>query len=96
MYGIAPIGSAAFGRPAVVSDAGGLPSVVRDGETGRVVPLGTALEGWIEAVEEVCGCPDRYRAFARAALARYESELNWEVWGERVRGLIEDAIVHAA
>jgi glycosyltransferase involved in cell wall biosynthesis len=96
MYGIAPIESAAFGRPAVVSDAGGLPSVVRDGETGRVVPLGTALEGWIEAVEEVCGCPDRYRAFARAALARYESELNWEVWGERVRGLIEDAIVHAA
>ncbi len=96
MYGIAPIESAAYGRPAVVSDAGGLPTVVRDGETGRVVPLGTALDGWVAAVEDVCGCPDRYREFAAAARARYEAELNWDVWGTRVRGLLEDAIVHAA
>ena len=96
MYGIAPIESAAYGRPAVVSDAGGLPTVVRDGETGRVVPLGTDLDGWIAAVDDVCGSPDRYREFAAAARARYEAELNWDVWGTRVRGLLEDAIVHAA
>lgn len=35
---MAVIEAGAAGRPVVVSDAGGLPEVVKDGETGIVVP----------------------------------------------------------
>jgi len=37
-FGVAIIEAGAAGRPVVVSDAGGLPEVTRDGETGLVVP----------------------------------------------------------
>jgi glycosyltransferase involved in cell wall biosynthesis len=37
-FGVAIIEAGAAGRPVVVSDAGGLPEVVLDGETGLVVP----------------------------------------------------------
>ena len=92
MYGIAPIESAAFGRPAVVSDVGGLPTVVRDGETGRVVPVDTPVAGWADAVEAICARPDRYAAFSRAAQVRQASVLNWDAWGRTVRGLIEQVV----
>lgn len=92
MYGIAPVESAAFGRPAVVSDAGGLPTVVRQGETGLVVPIDTPVAGWADAVEAICARPDRYAAFSRAARLRQESVLNWDAWGRTVRGLIEQVV----
>lgn len=96
MYGIAPIESAAFGRPAVVSDAGGLPTVVKDGETGRVVPLGTPVAGWADAVEAICACPTRYAAYSQAARARQAAVLNWDAWGRSVRGLIDAAVAGTA
>jgi len=37
-FGVAVLEAGAAGRPVVVSDAGGLPEVVRDGVTGLVVP----------------------------------------------------------
>jgi len=37
----------AFGKPLVVSDAGGLPELVKDGVDGWVLPTGHA-EGWAE------------------------------------------------
>ncbi|PZA00691.1 glycosyltransferase family 4 protein [Gammaproteobacteria bacterium 2W06] len=37
-FGVAAIEAGAARRPVVVSDAGGLPEVVRDGETGLIVP----------------------------------------------------------
>ena len=41
-YGIAVIEAALCGKPAVVSDCGGLPEAVLEGETGFVVPEGDA------------------------------------------------------
>jgi glycosyltransferase involved in cell wall biosynthesis len=37
-FGVAVIEAGAAGRPVVVSNVGGLPEVVRDGETGFIVP----------------------------------------------------------
>ena len=92
MYGIAPIESAAFGRPAVVSDAGGLPTVVLDRLSGRVVAVDASVSTWADAVEHVAAEPARYAAYARAARSRYEHTLNWDAWGRRVREVLEQVI----
>ncbi len=55
----------ALGKPCVVSDFGMLPEIVRDGETGRVVPMSPeALAGaWLELVRS----PQARRAMGSAA-----------------------------
>jgi glycosyltransferase involved in cell wall biosynthesis len=87
MYGIAPIESAAFGRPAIVSAVGGLTTVVEDGVTGRCLPVDTPVSGWADAIESMVVPTERYRAYSAAALHRYREELNWGAWGRRVKEL---------
>ena len=92
MYGISPIESAAFARPAVVSDVGGLPTVVLDGLTGRVLPVRTPCRGWVDAIEEMISREDRYASFSSEAFNRYRSVLNWPAWGASVRKLMEELV----
>lgn len=81
MYGIAPCEAAHFGRPSLVSDAGGLPTVVLHDRTGIVFPLAAGPEIYADAIVALCEDKDRYRAMSRAALCRARSVLNWDAWG---------------
>ncbi len=90
-YGIAPIEAAAFGRPSVVSDVGGLPFVVQDGVTGRVVPVAAGAAEFADAIESIAADPERYRQMSVEAHARYRRELNWDQWATRVGELLRRA-----
>ena len=92
MFGISPIESAGFGRPAVVSDVGGLPTVVKDGVTGRVVPVERPPAVWCDAIEAMISRPDRYADFSQRAFDRCVDELNWDAWGRTVRSLAEELV----
>lgn len=92
MFGIATVESAAYSRPAVVSDAGGLPTVVLDHESGRVVPTDSAPSVWADAVESVAADPSRYADYGLAARARFERTLNWDAWGRATRAVIEQVL----
>lgn len=94
-YGIAPIESASFGKPAIVTEVGGLPFVVRHGETGLVVPATVDAAGLADAIESIAGDPDRYRGMSKAAHARHLRELNWGEWARAVALLIRIAAAEA-
>lgn len=90
-YGIAPCEAAHFGRPSVVSDAGGLPEVVRHEQSGLVVPVEAPVEAYAEAVISMVSDPDRYRALSNGALHRAHTVLNWDAWTKGISSLIEAA-----
>ncbi len=71
-FGVAVIEAGACGLPAVVSDVGGLPEVVRDGETGLVVPREdvAALQAALTRLVLDAGLRERMGAQARAHVAR--------------------------
>jgi glycosyltransferase involved in cell wall biosynthesis len=68
-FGIVALEAAAAGRPAVVSDIGGLRDVVADGETGILVPAGDA--GALEAaLGRLCDDAGLRARMGEAAVAR--------------------------
>ncbi|MDX9911596.1 MAG: glycosyltransferase family 4 protein [Phycisphaerales bacterium] len=91
-YGIAPVEMAHFGRPSIVSDAGGLTTVVRNGETGIVLPVGALGRTWADEIERLVDDPERYRTLARGALERARRELNWDAWTATIGRMIEEAV----
>jgi alpha-maltose-1-phosphate synthase len=76
----------------VASQTGGIPSLVVNGETGRLLPGPVEPRELADAIGSVVNDPSRYEKMSIAARARYESVLNWERWGERVAGIIGETV----
>lgn len=57
------------GRPAVVSDTGGMAEMVEDGESGRIIPGGN-VDALGRALRELHGNPDQAAAMGKAARQR--------------------------
>ncbi|MCA9302650.1 MAG: glycosyltransferase family 4 protein [Phycisphaerales bacterium] len=91
-FGIAPAESAHFARPSIVADAGGLPFVVLDGQTGVVMPIDADPSAWADAVERIVEQPESYRAMSSRALERAREKLSWDAWGRDLRAIIEAEI----
>lgn len=91
-FGIAPAESAHFARPSIVSDAGGLPSVIHHDDTGVVLPVAATHLDWAEAIAALIQDPIRYRRYSAAALARARVEFTWSAWATKVINLMHQAI----
>jgi phosphatidylinositol alpha-1,6-mannosyltransferase len=74
-FGIAFIEAAAFGVPAVGSRTGGIPDAVVDGQTGILVPEGTA-EGLADALTFLYRKPEIRKQMGRAARERARTQFS--------------------
>ncbi len=86
---VEPLGNAtleamAVGRPVVGSRVGGIPEMVVDGETGRLVPPRDP-QALAEAIGGLLGAPDLRRAYGRAARARAEAHFSLTVHAHRLQ-----------
>jgi glycosyltransferase involved in cell wall biosynthesis len=77
------------GVPVVTSDIGGMPEIIRNGETGWALPLSDA-KAWTDVLEQLVGDDARLRqeVGARAA-AHAESVFGYESWGAEYARLLE-------
>jgi glycosyltransferase involved in cell wall biosynthesis len=76
----------ALGVPVVSTDVGGMPELVTDGVSGRLVAPGDP-DGVARAISEVLGSHDRGRAYAEAAAANLARNFSTEVMLGRLRDL---------
>ena len=95
-FGIAPAEAAHFGRPSAVTDVGGLPTVVKHGHTGIVLPLEAPAAAYADAIIEISGDPARYEAMSQAALERAHTVLCWDAWGKRMLSIFEEVVAGTA
>ena len=87
-FGLAAVEALACGTPVVASAVGGLPSIVRDGENGRLVPW-RSPEAFAEAFDALYASERlraRLAANARPSVAVYD----WHHIGDRVRTLYQE------
>lgn len=71
-FGLAALEAMACGVPVIASDAGGIPEVVRDGETGFLRPVGD-VEGMAQAAVRVLSDDALHQRVSRQAVARARS-----------------------
>jgi glycosyltransferase involved in cell wall biosynthesis len=83
--------AAAYGIPVVASDVGGIGTIVTE-QTGRLMPSSSTPEQYADAVVEMIGDADRYRAYIRSSRQRYEELLNWDKWAQSVLTFCEQLI----
>jgi len=91
-FGIAPGEAGHFGRPSVVSDVGGLPTVVQHDKTGVVLPVDAPASKYANAIREYSIDPKRYIAMSHAALERATTVLSWPAWGKRLSSIFTEIV----
>jgi glycosyltransferase involved in cell wall biosynthesis len=90
--GIVPGEAAAFGTPTITNNTGGIATTVKDGVSGIVLPSGSPAEVYVEKIKELIGHPEVYYQLCRTSRERYERELNWQVGGKWLKGILQDVI----
>ena len=76
-FGLVALEAAACGKPVVASNLPGVRTVVRDGETGVLVPPAQPA-ALANALADLLQQGERRRQLGRAARARVERELSWD------------------
>lgn len=76
--------AAAFGLPVIATDVGGVPTIVRHGETGLLVRPGAPCVDDAVAAIATLADPGRRRALSAGARAHHEALLNWDTWAARL------------
>lgn len=82
-FGVAIIEAGASGRPVVVSDAGGLPEVVVEGETGFVVPREDPTAA-AEAIAQLIRNPELRMRMGTASQKHVAEQYSWSTCIEKM------------
>lgn len=90
-FGLAALEAMACGTPVVASDSGGIPEVVREGETGYVCPVGD-VEGMIERSVRILADVSKQREMGKNGQDRARNEFGAERIIPQYIGLYEKLI----
>lgn len=74
--GVVLVEALAYGRPVIASAAGGIVDVVKDGETGTLVPPGDA-DALASAIVDYIERPERAQELAAAGSAHVQANFSW-------------------
>ena len=90
-FGVAVLEAGAAGRPVVVSDAGGLPEVVRDGVTGLVVPRENPVAA-ADALLRLVTDPAQRLIMGKSGRQHVHDNYAWDVCVPKMISAYEDTI----
>lgn len=81
-----------LGVPCISTKVGGIPSIIHDGDNGKLFALGGEITEYCDYIHHLFADYTQYQALAHASLQAYASRLNWRVAGEKVKELLSTII----
>lgn len=91
-YGLVFCEAAAYGLPVLATNTGGVPTIVKKGETGCLFDLNERGDSYAKRILHSISQPDKYSQMRVAARKRFEEVLNWDSFGSRLKSLIEESL----
>jgi glycosyltransferase involved in cell wall biosynthesis len=85
-----------FGLPCLVTDVGGIPSLVTDGVNGRLFHLRERGEAYADHVLNVMRDPSEYRSLAMRSAVEADRRLSWESSGAMVASILNEVVAAKA
>ena len=92
-FGLSALEALASGVPVVGSEAGGLPEVVRQGETGILRPVGD-VEGMADEAAAILGNPARWAAMSELAARDARERFSEDEIVSRYEAMYEEALAN--
>jgi glycosyltransferase involved in cell wall biosynthesis len=84
--------ASSFGVPSFTTDTGGIADFVEDGVNGYRLSLAAGGKEFAQAIKNILSDEVSYQQLRLTSRNLYEDKLNWDVWGVRVKELIEENI----
>jgi glycosyltransferase involved in cell wall biosynthesis len=85
----------AHGTPVLVTNTGGVGSLVSDGINGRLLAPGSVPMDWVKAVRGMTDDPAAHAALCRSSFRHARARLTWDAWAARMVTLLRAEVVLA-
>jgi len=89
-YGLVFCEANSFGMPAIATKVGGIPTIIKDGENGRLFSLADPAAAYATYIAGLFNNYPVYREMALSSFHEFRTRLNWEVSGKKIMQLLED------
>jgi glycosyltransferase involved in cell wall biosynthesis len=81
-YGLVFCEANSFGLPAIATNVGGIPTIIKDGVNGRTFPLSSTAGEYANYIRKTFDDHSAYRELCFSSFNEYEKRLNWKVAGK--------------
>ncbi|MDJ0598614.1 MAG: glycosyltransferase [Crocosphaera sp.] len=78
----------AYGIPVVTTDVGGIPTIIKNGRNGFMLPLSASGQDYAELIKASFSDAQQYENLVKDSRSEYEARLNWQKWAERMYELM--------
>lgn len=78
----------AYGLPVFTTDVGGIPTIIKNGQNGYMLPLSATGEDYANLIIEKLAHPTQQKNLVESSRKEYDSRLNWNKWAESIHQLV--------
>ena len=78
----------AFGLPVITTEIGGIPTIVKNGENGYMLPLSASEKDYANLIAKIFSDRTGYEQLVFTSRQKYEMYLNWDKWAESMENLM--------
>jgi len=91
-FGIVFCEASAYGLPSITADVGGVSQAIREGKNGFLLPADASAKDYAEKIKTIFSDKENYFKLRQSSRHEFETRLNWDVWGEKVNKILEEAV----